>query len=280
MLRKIIKEEKFLDKFTEEMILNTKKAKSKPIEKIIKKIESPKEQTSQPLQPIVPKPIPISPPPRALPPRPIQPRVSQPQTPPQKIEQKPKRPILPPRPINLSEKKQVKSEELQVTNIPLPPRPITIAPGQIDFGKINFLVQDPLITQIEAPGDKKNIIIKKAGNIIRTQITLTKEEILAIINSFSEAARIPLVEGMLIARIGNLEMTAVVSASEGSNVSFILRKEPIPIMIRPPTQLMRPLMQITPAQSPRPMPFIPPQNPRPQTPAQPQNLPNTQNSNK
>jgi type IV secretory pathway ATPase VirB11/archaellum biosynthesis ATPase len=160
-----------------------------------------------------------------------------------------------------------------------PQLPIPVQPGEIDFGKILFLIKDQLITSIECPGVNKNVIIKKAGNIIKTQIVLEKEEIMAIIKTFSDKAKIPLVEGMLIARIDNLEISAVVPTSASTSPSFIIKKEPVTIQIRPISQLMKPMMQTTPTQIPRQMPFIPsqtqfPPKPAPINPTTPTNLPN------
>lgn len=152
---------------------------------------------------------------------------------------------------------QQKKEPLKIMDVPIPPQQPPLQPGEIDFGKIRFLVRDMLITYIECPGIDKNILIKRAGVITKIQITLTKEEILSIIKSFSEIARIPLIEGMLNARVSNLEMSAVVS--ESSDTSFILKKNPIPDMNRIPTNLQKPMMQI-PAMPQKPFPAMPPIN--------------------
>jgi len=90
----------------------------------------------------------------------------------------------------------------------------------IDFGRLIYFVLNPHVTYIDCAGPNKEITIK-AGNIFKADITLNKEEIEMIIKSFSEKARIPLIEGMLKARIKDLEMAAIVSLA-GS--SFILKK--------------------------------------------------------
>jgi hypothetical protein len=94
--------------------------------------------------------------------------------------------------------------------------------NEINFGRISELVNDPITSYIECRGENKNVIIRKAGQTIKTQLTLTKEEIISIIKSFSDIARVPLIEGMLTARKGNLEISAVVS--ESSSSSFIIKK--------------------------------------------------------
>lgn len=147
----------------------------------------------------------------------------------------------------------------RVMTIPIPPQQPALQEGEIDLGKIRFLVRDPLVTYIECPGIEKNLIIRRAGITTRTQITLTKEEILTIIKNFSETAKIPLIEGMLNARVSNLEMSAVVS--EISTNSFIIKKNPIPDMNKPISQLQKPMMQIpTMSGVPRPNNLMPPTN--------------------
>jgi hypothetical protein len=131
---------------------------------------------------------------------------------------------------------------IKITTIPVPKKETPVQPGEIDFGKIVFLIKDPLVTYIECPGEDKSIVIKKMGATSKTQLTLKKEEIQKIIKSFSEVARIPLIEGMLNAKISNLEISAVVS--EVANNSFIIKKSPIQNLLKPISQLQRPMMQI------------------------------------
>jgi hypothetical protein len=180
-----------------------------------------------------------------------------------------------PAPAKPLPKPMPKPQPQKIITIPIPPKQPPLLPGEVNFGKITFLVKDPLVTYIEAPGINKNVLIKRAGITTKTQITLSKEEMLAIIKSFSETARIPLIEGMLNARLSNLEMSAVVS--ETTNSSFILKKNPIPEMNKPITQLQRPMMQIptmpgVPRMSQKPTQAMPPIN-RPFN--QPQPLPKT-----
>jgi hypothetical protein len=90
----------------------------------------------------------------------------------------------------------------------------------VNFGRLTSAVLNPSVTYIDCSGPNREITLKARG-IFLADITLNKEEIEAIIKSFSEKARIPLIEGMLKARIKNLEMAAVVSLA-GS--SFVLKK--------------------------------------------------------
>jgi hypothetical protein len=277
--KKSVKEE-FLDEFTEEMIMNTKKGLDKKkreekevarakreveIEKLKKKFSGYGEQAEEP------KPV---------------------EKPAEKIEEK-KPELKPalimtpsvmqksPEPINPVQKPMPIAKPIprpqppKMVNIPVPPVQPPLMPGEVNFGKIAFLIKDPLVTYVESPGVDKNVLIKRAGVTTKTQITLSKEEMLAIIKSFSETARIPLIEGMLNARLSNLEMSAVVS--ETTNISFIVKKNPIPDMNKPMTQLQRPMMRIptmpgVPNILPKPTPAMPPVN-RPFN--QPQPLPKT-----
>src|SRR3989338_7004014 len=156
-------------------------------------------------------------------------------------------------------KKQVPIKQLP-QKISLPVQ-LQVAPGEINLGKISFLLKDPLVTYVECPGENKIIVVKKAGAITKTQIILTKTEILDIISSFSAKARIPLIEGMLNARVENLEISAIVS--EVSSPSFILKKSLINVIPTEPSILERGMMQFqsqiqqTPVMPPINRPFAP-----------------------
>jgi hypothetical protein len=183
--------------------------------------------------------------------QPVQ-NVPQPQTAPMIIQ----KPSSNPQPQKKPEPR-IKPQNLPVTTIQIPPRLPELYPGEINFGKILFLVRDPLVTYIECPGEKKNLIIKRAGSTAKTQITLVDEEIKEIIKSFSEKARIPLVEGTLNARVANLEISAIVS--ESMPPSFILKRIVVDLSPKQTTSLARPMMQFPqPGQQPRAMPAMPP----------------------
>jgi hypothetical protein len=233
------KRQEFLDKFTEELIRATamllkERAKfekelervkrSIEIEKLKQKFEKygekpkKKHEKPKPEAKIVERPV------QQIILRPIQrPVMMQPARP---VLQKPApllqaRPAVQPKPQTKAEaEKQIK--EMPVTPIPIPQKQPTPVPGEINFEKLMFLVRDPSVTYIECPGIEKNVIIKRAGVTLKTQIKMNKDEILRIIKSFSEIARIPLIEGLLTARIQNLEISAVVTQT--GSPSFIIRK--------------------------------------------------------
>lgn len=148
-----------------------------------------------------------------------------------------------------------KKQEMPITKIAVEP----VQPGEFNYGKISFLINDHLVTSIECPGENKNVIIRRAGSTIKTQIMLTKEEILETIKSFSEKAKIPLIEGMLNARILDLEISAIVS--ETTSPSFIIKRNIIQVNPIQPSSLERPMMQFPrPGIQPRPSSPMPPIN--------------------
>jgi len=240
------KKKEFLDKFTEELIFNTAKSlKEKQdfekelrrmkreiaTEKLKQKFDRYGEKSHKKIiaaAPAVAHPAPKP----VLMPAPIQPV---------RVIVKPVQVIVRPAPKPMPRpapkpKPAPKPAEIPVTKVAMPQAMPAVAPGEVDFGKIAFLVRDPAVTYIECPGINKNIIIKRAGVTTKTQIIMTKDEILRLIKSFSEIARIPLLEGMLKARIRNLEISAVVT--ESGNPSFILRKIFGDFGPRPMTQLV------------------------------------------
>jgi hypothetical protein len=125
---------------------------------------------------------------------------------------------------------------IAIQQIPIQPKPpkiqqntnqpekkiLNIPKTEGEYGKITSLIKDRLVTYIECPKENKNIVIRKAGSTIRTSIILEKEEINKIIKTFSEKARIPVVEGMLNARVEDLEIASVLSDNLG--YSFIIKR--------------------------------------------------------
>jgi len=93
----------------------------------------------------------------------------------------------------------------------------------INFYSITPLIKDVTVTLIECYGPNKNIIIKKIGNTIKTSLVLSSEEIQSIIKSFADRARVPLIEGMLKAKVGDLSISAIISKS--TNLSFVIAKK-------------------------------------------------------
>ena len=92
----------------------------------------------------------------------------------------------------------------------------------IDLGKLNPLVKDRLVRIIECNGPDEKVIVMGAMGRKSTKIILTKEEINDIIKRFSQAAKIPVHEGVFRVVFGNLVLSAIVSEIIGSK--FLIRK--------------------------------------------------------
>tara|TARA_Y100000310_G_scaffold326157_1_gene390676 strand:+ start:808 stop:1458 length:651 start_codon:yes stop_codon:yes gene_type:complete len=103
--------------------------------------------------------------------------------------------------------------------------------GYPDLGKLNSLVADPGVENIECPGPNNHLLVKKSGRVQKTNILLTNIEIKKILKDFSEKTKIPLIKGTFKAALGNLILTAIVSEFAGTK--FILQKKN-PLSFQPP----------------------------------------------
>ena len=93
---------------------------------------------------------------------------------------------------------------------------------EIDLGKLNAFVQDPLVKVIACNGPDENIVVHGSMGTKPTNIILKKEEIDEIIKRFAEAAKIPQEEGIFKAVFGKLVLSAIISEAVGSK--FVIRK--------------------------------------------------------
>lgn len=101
----------------------------------------------------------------------------------------------------------------------------------IPLEKLMSLIKNPSITDIECLGAGKNILVTRRGLKETTPITLTSSEIDEILEEISNKTRIPLIQGLFKAAIGNILFSAVVSEFVGTR--FNIRKIPIPQTPRP-----------------------------------------------
>lgn len=92
----------------------------------------------------------------------------------------------------------------------------------IDLGKLNPLIRDSLVKVIECNGANEKIIVTGSMGRKNTKIILNKEEVDNTINKFSEAAKIPVDEGVFKVVFGRLIFSAIVS--EVVNSKFLIRK--------------------------------------------------------
>lgn len=93
---------------------------------------------------------------------------------------------------------------------------------EINLGRLNAFVQDPLVKVIECNGPDENIIVHGSMGTKPTNIILKKEEIDEIIKRFAEAAKIPQDQGIFKAVFGKLILSAIISETVGSK--FVIRK--------------------------------------------------------
>lgn len=93
---------------------------------------------------------------------------------------------------------------------------------EIDLGKLNSFIQDPLVKIIECNGPEENIAVNGAMGLKPTKIVLSKQEIDEVIKKFAEAAKIPQDEGVFKAVVGNLTLSGIISEVVGSK--FVIRK--------------------------------------------------------
>ncbi len=96
--------------------------------------------------------------------------------------------------------------------------------------KLNTLIKDPYVNEIECNGSDTSLSVKKAGMNQNTQINLSIEEIYDIIAEFSQRTRIPVINGRIKAALNDLVITAVLSESLGPRF-IIQKKKPFQEMI-------------------------------------------------
>lgn len=92
---------------------------------------------------------------------------------------------------------------------------------EIDLGKLNSFVNDPIVREIICNGPGENILVKTSG-IKPTNLFLSKEEIENIIDAFAIKSKIPIQSGVYQVVVGNLILYAIIS--EVVTSKFIIRK--------------------------------------------------------
>lgn len=119
-----------------------------------------------------------------------------------------------------------KPRVLKIPEIRLPQRLQYLKPTptrtEIDLGKLNPLISDPLVKEIQCNGENDNVIVVGGMGIKPTNIILTKEEIRDILKKFSEVSKIPLHEGIVKIVAGRLILSAIIS--EVISSKFIIKK--------------------------------------------------------
>ncbi len=91
------------------------------------------------------------------------------------------------------------------------PKNIKPAIGAVNLGKLNLLISDPRVKEIDCYGPNREMLVKIGNSTQKTKISLSQEEITSIIKDFSEKTRIPLMKGVFKAALGNIIITAFIS---------------------------------------------------------------------
>lgn len=119
-----------------------------------------------------------------------------------------------------------RARRLRIPDSILPPTVQHIRPiptrVNVDIGKLNPLIRDPLVKTIESNGPDQKLVVSGIMGRKNTNIILSKEEIDEIIEGFSRETKIPADEGIFKAAIGGLIISAIVSDIVGSK--FIIKK--------------------------------------------------------
>ena len=103
---------------------------------------------------------------------------------------------------------------------------------QLDLEKLNPLIQDLTVQEIECNGPDENITIKNPVER-PTNIKLSKEEIDEIITTFSQESKIPISEGIFRAAVGSLLLSGIISEVVGSKFIIKRIRYPPPAQARP-----------------------------------------------
>ncbi len=115
---------------------------------------------------------------------------------------------------------------LRIPEPRLPPRLQYLRPiptnVQVDLGKLNVLVRDPMVKTIQCNGPGENIIVEGGMGTKPTAIILSEDEVDGVLDEFSKVARIPIDEGVVRIVVGRLILLAVIS--DVVSTKFVINK--------------------------------------------------------
>jgi len=94
--------------------------------------------------------------------------------------------------------------------------------SELDLGKLNLLVKDPMVKIIECHGPEENITVTGTMGTKNTGIILNRDEINEIVGKFSKISKIPVHEGVFRVVVGRFIFSAIISEIIGSR--FTIRK--------------------------------------------------------
>lgn len=128
-----------------------------------------------------------------------------------------------PPPIQFRARKKI----LRIPRTRLPPHLQYLKPSptknlELDFPKLDPLIKDPMVREVECNGADKEILVRGVMGVKKTNILLTKEEIDEIIQKFSQVSKIPVHDGLFKVVVGRFIFSAIVSKVAGSR--FIIKK--------------------------------------------------------
>lgn len=143
-------------------------------------------------------------------------------------------PIRTPPPRQIRRPTPIRNQKGRIPDVVLPPQFRYLQPTQtgetLDLGKLNPLLANPRIREIECDGPDTEIIVRGIPET-RTNIFLTNEEIQHVFMSFSEAAKIPIYEEIIKITAGGLILNGINSNVVGSR--FIIKR----VQNRPPQRM-------------------------------------------
>ncbi len=115
----------------------------------------------------------------------------------------------------ISEDKRLGYPILRIPEPRLPPELQYLKPvpssKEIDLDKLNPIINDPHIREVECDGPNKPIMVSGDMGRRPTGITLMNNEIEDVINRFSRASKIPVDFGVYRVVVGNLVFSAIIS---------------------------------------------------------------------
>ena len=119
-----------------------------------------------------------------------------------------------------------KKRILRVSSARLPPtmeylKPTTLEIN-IDLGRLNPLIKDPMVRDIECNGQDTKVIAKGPMGTKESTIILNKDEINYVIQKFSEISKTPIKEGFFKVTVGKMTLSAIISNITGSR--FLIKK--------------------------------------------------------
>lgn len=112
-------------------------------------------------------------------------------------------------------RKELRTPILRIPEPMLPQRLQYLKPTptkrEIELGKLNPLIKDPMVVSIQCNGADENIVVSGKMGTKKTGIILNKQEIDEVIQKFSKIAKIPVQEGVTKIVAGKLILSAIVS---------------------------------------------------------------------